>query len=238
MKLDILAFGSHPDDTELGCSGTLMKHINNGYKVGVVDLTLGQLGSRGDVPTRFSEANAAKEIQGLVLRENLEMEDGWFQSGPEEIRKVVQVIRKYQPSIVLANAISDRHPDHGKGSRLVSEACFYSGLSKIETQNEGISQNAWRPQAVYHYIQDYHIEPDFVVDVTEVWEKKIDAIMAFKSQFYNPASNEPQTPISSKSFLNFLESRARVFGRPIGVDFAEGFTKERYLGVHSLFDLF
>lgn len=237
MKLDILAFGAHPDDTELGCSGTLIKHIKLGYKVGVVDITEGQLGSRGSVDLRYKEAANAARIQGLSARDNLKLEDGWFEHNRESINLVIQKIRQYKPDIVLANAIKDRHPDHGRAAKLVAEACFYSGLVKINTEIDGRKQNVWRPKAVYHYIQDFHIEPDFVIDISKEWETKKEAIMAFSSQFYNPSSNEKETPISSKSFMEFLAGKARLFARPIGADYAEGFTINRYLGVNDLFDL-
>ena len=237
MKLDILAFGAHPDDTELGCSGTLIKHINSGYKVGVVDLTEGQLGSRGSVTKRYKESAKAAEIQKLSIRDNLKLEDGWFEHNRESLNLVIQKIRQYKPDIVLANAIKDRHPDHGRAAKLVAEACFYSGLVKVETEYEGKKQKEWRPKAVYHYIQDFHIDPDFVIDVSEEWETKIESVMAFSSQFYNPLSKEKETPISSKSFLDFLAGKAHEFGRPIGAQYAEGFTSERYIGVNSFFDL-
>ena len=237
MKLDILAFGAHPDDTELGCSGTLIKHINSGYKVGVVDLTEGQLGSRGSVTKRYKESAKAAEIQKLSIRDNLKLEDGWFEHNRESLNLVIQKIRQYKPDIVLANAIKDRHPDHGRAAKLVAEACFYSGLVKVETEYEGKKQKEWRPKAVYHYIQDFHIDPDFVIDVSEEWETKIESVMAFSSQFYNPLSKEKETPISSKSFLGFLAGKAHEFGRPIGAQYAEGFTSERYIGVNSFFDL-
>lgn len=237
IKLDILAFGAHPDDTELGCGGTLIKHVKNGKKVGVVDLTEGQLGSRGSIAQRYKEAEKAMKITGLSIRENLGMEDGWFRNDVESQHKIIEMIRKYQPDIVLANAISDRHPDHGRAATLVAEACFYSGLVKIETVYNGKNQEAWRPRALYHYIQDYHIEPDFVIDVSAHWDQKIEAIMAFSSQFFNPNSKEKETPISSRSFLDFLGARARNIGRPIGAEYGEGFTSTRYLGVEDLFDL-
>lgn len=237
IKLDILAFGAHPDDTELGCGGTLIKHVKSGKKVGVVDLTEGQLGSRGSIAQRYKEAEKAMKITGLSIRENLGMEDGWFRNDVESQHKIIEMIRKYQPDIVLANAISDRHPDHGRAATLVAEACFYSGLVKIETVYNGKNQEAWRPRALYHYIQDYHIEPDFVIDVSAHWDQKIEAIMAFSSQFFNPNSKEKETPISSRSFLDFLGARARNIGRPIGAEYGEGFTSTRYLGVEDLFDL-
>ena len=237
MKLDILAFGAHPDDTELGCSGTLIKHVGQGYKVGVVDITEGQLGSRGSVALRYKEAEHAAKIQGLSARDNLKLKDGWFEHNRESVSLVIQKIRQYQPDIVLANAINDRHPDHGRAAKLVAEACFYSGLVKIKSEFEGKAQKEWRPKAVYHYIQDFHIEPDFVIDISEEWNAKIEAIMAFSSQFYNPSSNEKETPISSKSFLDTLGGKSRLFGRPINAEYAEGFTTSRYIGVNDLFDL-
>jgi len=237
MKLDILAFGAHPDDTELGCSGTIIKHINKGYKVGVIDLTEGQLGSRGSVAERYKESEKSSQIQGLSIRDNLKLEDGWFEHNRESMTLIIQKLRHYQPEIVLANAIRDRHPDHGRGAKLVAEACFYSGLLKIETNYRGEKQKEWRPKAVYHYIQDYHIDPDFIVDISEEWNTKIAAIMAFSSQFYNPNSTQKETPISSKGFLDFLEGRARLFARPIDAEFGEGFTSSRTFGVKNLFDL-
>lgn len=237
MKLDILAFGAHPDDTELGCSGTLIKHVKKGLKVGVADLTLGQLGSRGSIDKRSEEALKAAEIQGLVHRENLGFEDGWFLHDKATILAIVRTIRKLQPDIVLANAVTDRHPDHGKGAKLINDACFYSGLTKIETYIDEVQQKNWRPKALYHYIQDYHIEPDFVIDITDEWDKKLEAVMAFDSQFYNPKSSEPETPISSKGFIDFLESRAITFGRPLGVRYGEGFTSSRYIGINDLTNL-
>jgi bacillithiol biosynthesis deacetylase BshB1 len=237
LKLDILAFGAHPDDTELGCGGSIIKHIKQGKKVGVIDLTEGQLGSRGSIEQRYKEAAKAAKIQGLSIRENLGMEDGWFRNDKDAQDKVIEMIRKYKPEIVLANAISDRHPDHGRGANLVAEACFYSGLLKVETFHKGTKQEAWRPRALYHYIQDYHIEPDFVIDVSDYWDQKIEAVLAFSSQFYNPESNEKETPISSKSFMDFLSARARTIGRPIQAEYGEGFTCTRYMGVNDLFDL-
>lgn len=237
MKLDILAFAAHPDDVELSASGTLMKHIARGKKVGIVDLTQGELGSRGTIETRYTEANDASRIMGIHYRENLKMRDGFFEMSEENILKIIQQIRKTQPSIVLANAISDRHPDHGRASKLVSEACFYAGLVKIETELDGVMQVPHRPKVVYHYIQDRYLKPDFVVDVSEFVDAKIEAIKAFKTQFYDPESNEPNTPISGKDFLDFIKSRMRELGRPISSDYAEGFKVERFLGVNDLFDL-
>lgn len=237
MKLDILAFGAHPDDVELSCSGTLMKQIDAGFTVGVVDLTQGELGSRGTVETRYEEAARSAEILGLTARVNLKMQDGLFEINEANKRLIVEQIRYFQPKIVLANALNDRHPDHGRASKLVSEACFLSGLRKYHTEWGGHLQEAFRPDAVYHYIQDYHIEPDVVVDVSAYVERKMAAIQAFSTQFYNPDSSEPDTPISGKDFMDFIESRMKQFGRPIGADYAEGFNVERYPGVALLSDL-
>ncbi|WP_242928228.1 bacillithiol biosynthesis deacetylase BshB1 [Pontibacter vulgaris] len=238
MKLDILAFAAHPDDVELGCAGTLIAHIAAGKTVGVVDLTRGELGTRGTPEMRAAEAEDASKIMGLLVRDNLDFADGFFQNDREHQLKVVQKIRQYQPEIVLMNAIYDRHPDHGRGSQVVSEACFLAGLKMIETIGDnGEAQQAWRPKAVYHFIQDRYIQPDIVVDVTPFWEKKMETIRAFKSQFYNPDDTSPNTYISSPDFLNFIEARAQEYGHAIGVKYGEGFTTERRMGVRSLFDL-
>jgi bacillithiol biosynthesis deacetylase BshB1 len=237
MKLDILAFGAHPDDVELGCSGTIAKEISLGKKVGIVDLTRGELGTRGSVEIRNSESAKASEILGISVRENLDMRDGFFVNDEAHQLKVIQMIRKYQPEIVLCNAIRDRHIDHGKGSKLVSDACFLSGLRKIETLFDGKSQEVWRPKVVYHYIQWENIEPDFVVDITGFIDTKIASIVAYGSQFYTENSNEPITPIATKNFLESIQYRSKDFGRLVGVEYAEGFTKERYLAVNSLSDL-
>ena len=238
MKLDVLAFGAHPDDVELGCSGTLLKLKSQGYKVGVVDLTRGELGTRGSEQTRDEETAEASKIMGLDARINLGLADGFFTNDSEHQLKVIQAIRKFQPEIVLCNAINDRHPDHAKGSNLVSDACFYSGLQKIKSFDHiGETQNAWRPKAVYHYIQFWNIKPDFAVDISEYINKKIEAVKAYKTQFYNPNSDEPETVISKKGFIESVEYRAKDLGRIIGVNYAEGFTVERTLGVNNLFDL-
>lgn len=236
-QLDILAFGAHPDDVELSASGTIMSMIDQGYSVGIVDLTQGELGSRGTVETRYAEAAAANEIMGVKVRHNLKMQDGFFRNTPENQLKVIEMIRRYRPKIVLANAIEDRHPDHGRGSQLVSEACFYSGLKMIESTFEGEKQVHHRPEAVYHYIQDRFLEPDFVVDVSQYVDRKMDAIMAYSTQFYNPEAKEPNTPISSKEFIDFLKGRMWQFGRSMNVQAAEGFTVERTPGVKNLMDL-
>ncbi len=237
MNLDILAFAAHPDDIELAASGTLMKHIALGKKVGIIDLTQGELGSRGTVQTRYEEAAEASRIMGISHRENLKMDDGFFEINEANKRLIIEQIRRFRPAIVLANAIEDRHPDHGRASQLVSEACFLSGLRKVETTFEGESQVAYRPSFVYHYIQDHYIKPDFVVDVTEFAERKMEAILAYKTQFYDPNSNEPQTPISGQEFLDFVKARMAQFGRSLQVPYAEGFTVERTLGIKNLFDL-
>ena len=237
MKLDILAFGAHPDDVELGCSGTIAKEVNLGKKVGIIDLTRGELGTRGSVETRNSESAKASEILGVSVRENLDMRDGFFVNDEAHQLKVIQMIRKYQPEIVLCNAIDDRHIDHGKGSKLVSDACFLSGLRQIKTELNGEVQEAWRPKVVYHYIQWKNIEPDFVVDISAFMETKMESVLAYGSQFYDPKSNEPVTPIASKNFLDSIKYRAQDLGRLVGVEYAEGFTVERYLAVNSLSDL-
>ena len=238
MKVDILAIGVHPDDIELCCSGTLIKHIDAGKSVAILDLTHGELGTRGSGPIRLKEAAVAADRMGLVARENVGLADGFFQYGEHAIRAIVPFIRKYRPDIVLCNAVHDRHPDHGRASKLVSDACFYSGLLKVHTEDEtGQPQDRWRPQAVYHYIQDRFMKPDVVVDITPYFDRKLDTIRAYASQFYDPNSSEPASPISSKDFLDYIEAQDRVMGRYIGVTYAEGFVTERPMGVSSLFDL-
>jgi bacillithiol biosynthesis deacetylase BshB1 len=237
MKLDILAFGAHPDDVELGCAGTILKEIALGKTVGIVDLTRGELGTRGSADLRDQEAAASAQILGVSIRENLSFRDGFFVNDETHQLEVIKMIRKYQPEIVLCNAIEDRHIDHGKGSQLVSDACFLSGLMKIETQLDGKTQQAWRPKLVYHYIQWNDIKPDFVVDITGFTDKKVASILAYKSQFHDPNSNEPESPITSKNFLESLNYRTQDLGRLVGVEHAEGFTVERYLAVNSLGDL-
>ncbi len=237
MKLDILAFGVHPDDVELSCSGTLLKHIAMGKTVGIVDLTSGELGTRGSGELRLVEAANAAKILGVVVRDNLRMADGFFKNDKEHKLEIIKKIREYQPEIVICNALSDRHPDHGRAAQLVSEACFYSGLRRIETNVNNANQICWRPKVVYHYIQDRQLKPDFVVDVTPFVEKKMEAIMAFSSQFYNPDSNEPESPISVKNFLEVTKAKMIVNGRDAGFEFAEGFNVSRAIGVNNLFDL-
>ena len=237
MKLDILAFGAHPDDVELGCGGTIAKEIKNGKTVGIIDLTKGELGTRGTAETRKEEAANAAKILGVTVRENLGFADGFFINDKQHQLEIIKVLRKYQPEIVLCNAIDDRHIDHGKGSQLVSDACFLSGLIKIETKLEGTLQNPWRPKQVYHYIQWKNIEPDFAVDISGFIDTKIKSVLAYRTQFFDANSKEPETPISSKNFTDSIAYRSRDLGRLIGVAHAEGFTTERYPAVDSLFDL-
>ena len=229
MKVDILAIGAHPDDVELGCGGTLAKLILEGKKAAIVDLTQGELGTRGTNITRAQEAASASEILGISARENLKMKDGFILNSEEYQIQIVKMIRKYQPEIVLANAVDDRHPDHAKAAKLVSDACFLSGLVKIETELDGENQKQWRPKQVFHYIQWKHITPDFVIDISNFMEKKIEACLAYKTQFYDPDSKEPMTPIATKDFLESLTYRAQDLGRLSGVEFAEGFTTEKLL---------
>ncbi len=237
MKIDILAFGAHPDDVELGCGGTLAKAVASGKKVGIIDLTRGELGTRGTAEIRDAEAAVAANILGIHFRENLNMRDGFFENNEENQLKIIAVIRKFQPEIVICNAIEDRHIDHAKGSKLVSDACFLSGLTKVETLFENKKQTAWRPKNVFHYIQWNNLKPDFVVDISGYNEQRIEAIKAYKSQFYDPKSKEPETPIATKNFLESLNFRAQDFGRLAGVDFAEGFTSDRILAVDALENL-
>jgi N-acetylglucosamine malate deacetylase 1 len=237
MKLDILAFGAHPDDVELGCGGTIAKEISLGKKVGIIDLTRGELGTRGSAEIRDAEAKKAAEILGVSIRENLNMRDGFFINDEKHQLEIIKMIRKYQPEIVLCNAIDDRHIDHPKGSSLVSDACFLSGLRKIETNLDGQTQDAWRPKLVYHYIQWKNIKPDFVLDISGFNEKRVEAILAYSSQFYDPNSSEPETLIATKNFLESLSYRQQDFGRLIGTDFAEGFTVERPIAIKSLENL-
>ncbi len=238
MKLDILVIAAHPDDAELSCSGTILNHLALGHMVGVVDLTRGELGTRGTAITRKQEATDAAKILGISVRENLELADGFFANDALHQKKVIEAIRKYQPEIVLGNAIYDRHPDHGRGASLIFEACFYSGLAKIETLDEnGNPQPPWRPKSLYHFIQTLSLKPDFIVDVSSTWEKKMESIAAYKTQFYDPSSKEPQTLISSPAFLQLIEARAIEFGSAIGVKYGEGFTVRKTLGIKSLFDI-
>jgi bacillithiol biosynthesis deacetylase BshB1 len=231
MKLDILAFGAHPDDVEISCSGTLLKHIALGQTVGVIDLTQGELGTRGNGTLRMQEAERSAAILGLSVRQNLGLRDGFFRVDEESLHAVISAIRHFRPDVVLANATTDRHPDHGRAGQLVAEACFLSGLPKVLTGRDGAQQEAWRPRLVLHYIQDYHQRPDVVMDITPHFERKLEALRAFSSQFFDPASTEPATPISGQDFFDFLRGRAKEMGRPIGAAYAEGFTASRHLGV-------
>ena len=236
MKVDILAFGVHPDDVELGCSGTIIASIAQGKKVAVIDLTRGELGTRGTAETRKNEASNAAQVMGLHARENLEMADGFFQNDETNIRKVIWTIRKYQPEIVLCNAPEDRHPDHGRSSKLVSDAAFLSGLRKIETY-DGIAQEVWRPTYVFHYIQDRYLKPDFVFDISDYWEKKLEAILCYTTQFNSNDNSEPQTYISTPDFIDTVKSRALMLGKRIGVKYAEGYITAKMIGVNN-FDAF
>jgi N-acetylglucosamine malate deacetylase 1 len=237
MKIDLLAFGAHPDDVELACSGTLAKHKKLGKTTGIIDLTRGELGTRGTAETRDMEADAAAKILQVDVRENLKFRDGFFENDEHHQREIIKVLRKYKPEIVLTNAPDDRHPDHGKGCKLVTDACFLSGLSKIKTLVDGKEQDAWRPKMVLHYIQDRYLKPDIVVDISSFFEIRMQSVLAYESQFYNPQSDEPGTYISSSAFLDSLKARPAEFGRLIGVDYAEGFLFSRITGVHHLFDL-
>lgn len=237
-KLDILAFGAHPDDVELSCSGTLIKHHAMGYATGIVDFTRGELGTRGTPEQRLEEAAEAAKIMGVSFRENLDFEDGWFENDRDHQIEVIRKIRKYRPEIVLATAVYDRHPDHGRAARVMNEALFKSGLEKIHTVDEnGDTQLPWRPKKTYHYIQSVSLEPDFLVDVSEHHSIKMEAVRAYRSQFYDPNSEEPETYISTPEFMNMLEARSAEYGHRIGVKYAEGFIQHQFLGVKSLFDL-
>lgn len=237
MKLDILAFAAHPDDVELAASGTVIKHIKKGKKVGIVDLTRGELGTRGSAEIRDQEAAASSQILGLASRHNLDLGDGFFETNENTLKAIIRVIRIHQPSIILCNAISDRHPDHGRGGDLVCRAAFLSGLRKIETTHLGESQSPHRPKAVYRYIQDYWIKPDLIVDISDEMDQKIKSIQAFSSQFYDPESKEPETPISTADFMDFIQARALQFGRLINVKYGEGFNVERPIGLEDLTEL-
>lgn len=223
MKLDILAFGAHPDDVELSCSGVILKNTTIGKKVGLIDLTKGELGTRGTPAIREKEAKASAKILGVLFRENLKMADGFFQNDKKHLLKVIQKIRQYQPDVVLANALEDRHPDHGRAAKLIADACFLSGLVKIVTKQNGKKQEVWRPKAVYHYIQYRKLKADIAIDITPFIEKKMESIYAFSSQFYNPDSKEPSTLISQKDFFEYIKTREREYGQLLGVGYAEGF---------------
>ena len=233
QKLDILAFGAHPDDVELGCAGAILSAVAEGKKVGIIDLTKGELGTRGSVEIRLNEAQEASKVLGVTVRENLGMADGFFKNDQENQLAIVECIRRFQPSIVLCNAHEDRHPDHGRASSLVEDACFLAGLSKIKTTHNGVEQHAWRPANVFHYIQSRNLTPSFVVDISAHMDKKMASILAHASQFYDPNSKEPSTFISGNSFLEFVKGRAKELGQQIGVDYAEGFISNKIIGVKN-----
>jgi bacillithiol biosynthesis deacetylase BshB1 len=233
IKLDVLAFGVHPDDVELSCAGVLLVEKKRGQRTGIIDLTEGELGTRGTAETRYAEAAASALILGVDVRENLKLADGFFENNEEAQRKVISAIRNYRPEIVLCNAQADRHPDHGRSANLVSDAAFLSGLSKIETHNDGHIQEAWRPKYVLHYIQDRYLEPDFVVDISDVFEQKLEAIRAFKTQFYTPGEDGPVTYISTPDFLDSVVYRYKMFGKMIGVKYAEGFISQKKIGLRN-----
>lgn len=237
-KLDFLAFGAHPDDVELGCGATIAKLVSQGKKVGIVDLTRGELGTRGSAEIRTKETKEASKILGITIRENMDFKDGFFRNDEEHQLKIIQVIRKYQPDFIFCNAPDDRHIDHPKGSQLIVEASFLSGLTKINTDDSsGNAQKQWRPKNIYHYIQWKNLDPDFIFDVSGFHNTKMDAVKCYSSQFYDPKSKEPETPISTKNFLNFVQSRANDFGRLIGVEHGEGFISNRKLGFSSFDEL-
>ncbi|HPQ98237.1 MAG: bacillithiol biosynthesis deacetylase BshB1 [Lewinellaceae bacterium] len=237
MKVDILAIGVHPDDVELCCSGTILKHIADGYKVGILDLTRGELGTRGTPEIRAAEAAEGARIMGVEFRNNIGLADGFFDISEASMLPIIEFVRYCQPDIVLANAIKDRHPDHGRASALVEQACFLAGLHRIETYHEGVLQVRWRPKAIYHYIQDFQLTPDLIVDITAHMDKKMEAILAFRSQFYDPNSPEPSSPISGKEFLNYVKSVSSTMGRRIGATYGEGFNVMRPIGVDDLVQL-
>ena len=237
MKLDILAIGVHPDDVELGCSGTVINEIKSGKRVGILDLTQGELGTRGSVATRYEESATAASIMGVALRENLKMRDGFFRNDEEHQLKLISTIRKYQPEIVLSNILHDRHPDHGRAGHLISDSCYLSGLAKIETTDEkGQKQERWRPKQVLHYMQDWYHEPDLLIDISDSFEQRMKAIEAYSTQFYNreTGGEGPQTYISTPDFLDSVIARARMLGKRIGVKYAEGFITEKKIGIRNL----
>ena len=237
MKLDILAVGAHPDDVELSCSGTIAKEVSRGKKVGILDLTRGELGTRGTAEIRDKEANDAAKILGVEVRENLEFSDAFFENNTAHQLEIIKMIRKYRPEVILCNAVEDRHIDHGKAAKLVSDACFLSGLRKIETILDGKDQEAWRPKHVFHYIQWKNLEPDFAVDISGFLDKKLDSVLAYRSQFFDEDSKEPETPISSSNFLDSITYRAQDMGRLINTEHAEGYNVDRHVAVDSIFDL-
>jgi len=237
MKLDLLAIGAHPDDIEISCCGTLLHHIALGHKIGILDLTAGELGTRGDAETRLKEATVASSMIGALVRGNLQMADGFFEHNKENMLEIIKMIRLFRPELVLASSQSDRHPDHDRAAKLIADACYYSGLRKIETEWDDLPQEAWRPKAVYHYIQDYNLKPDFLFDISPYMERKLEILMAYKSQFFDPSAPEPATPISSKEFLEFLRAKNCTYGREAGFHYAEAFNVNRNIGVTNLFDL-
>ncbi|MEM6842499.1 MAG: bacillithiol biosynthesis deacetylase BshB1 [Bacteroidota bacterium] len=236
-KIDILVISAHPDDAELGCGATIAKHVAQGKAVGIVDLTQGELGTRGTVEIRAKEAEEGRKILGASFRENLEMADGFFANDQAHQLKIIQSIRSYQPEIVLTNAVSDRHPDHGRGAQLVRDACFYSGLIRIRTEQNGKAQDAWRPKKVYHFMQSNYIQPDFVVDVSECWNVKMEAMRAFRSQFDGGDGDDPQTFLTTPIFMDFIEARGKELGHAIGAAYGEGFTVNQQIGIDNLWDL-
>lgn len=237
ITLDILAFGAHPDDVEISCGGTIIRSIEQGNTVGFIDLTQGEMGTRGTKESRLAESTRAAELLGLTVRENLNFRDCFFVDDEWHRMRVIEKIRQYRPSIVLVNSPSDRHPDHARASQLVRQACFYAGLPKIETVLNGQPQEPWRPRSVFMYIQDYYLEPSFVVDITGLWEKKLAVLKCYNTQFYNPQSTEPNTPISGADFFDFLHGKSLNYGRPCGFSLGEGFIADRYVGVSNLDDL-
>jgi bacillithiol biosynthesis deacetylase BshB1 len=231
-KVDLLVISAHPDDTEISAAGTIIKSVKEGKIVALVDLTQGELGTRGSAELRMAEAENASRIMGTHFRENLEMADCFFTDTPENKTRVIDAIRKYRPEIVFTNALRDRHPDHARAAKLVADCCFYSGLPKIVTNYE-----AWRPRALYHFNQDYYNTPDFVIDITEHMDQKIEALKAFSSQFFDPNSQEPKTPISGKEFFDFIKGRGMDFGRFAGYQYGEGFVASRPIGMRDVFNL-
>lgn len=234
MKLDVLAIGAHPDDVELGCSGALINEVKRGKKVGIIDLTQGELGTRGTIETRYQEAADAARIMGIHVRENLKFRDGFFVNDEAHQLRLISAIRKYQPEIVIGNIMEDRHPDHGKAGNLIYDSCFLSGLRQVKTTDEnGREQEKWRPKYLFHYIQDRFYEPDLIVDISDVWQQRMDAIKAYKTQFHDPDSTEPQTYLSNPEFLDAITGRARLLGKRIGVQFAEGFISKKNIGIRN-----
>jgi N-acetylglucosamine malate deacetylase 1 len=235
MKLDVLAISAHPDDVELGCSGILIKEIKRGKRVGIIDLTQGELGTRGTIETRYAEAAEAARIMGIAVRDNLKMQDGFFQNNEEHQMQLIKKLRQYRPEIVIANILEDRHPDHGRGGWLAYDACFLSGLRQLKTKDdEGKEQEKWKPKMLLHYIQDRFYEPDVIIDISDVWEQRMDAIRAYKTQFYDPGSTEPDTYLSSPDFIHALEARARLLGKRIGVKYGEGLLSKKSIGLNNL----